>query len=55
MFRTADPSRRTPVWLQSHTKENIIWQFAMSVVLFVGMEARDRYIEKKAQKAIDQK
>lgn len=51
MFRSADPSRKTPAWLQPHTKENILWQFATTVLMVVTMEVWERHNEKKALKA----
>ncbi len=50
MFKSADPSRRTPTWLQSRTKENIIWQLKMTVLVVSAMEAYDWYEERKLKK-----
>lgn len=47
MFRTADTTRRTPVYLQAHTKENLIWQLKMTVLMFVGIGLKDWYDKKK--------
>lgn len=49
-FKPADYTRRTPAWLQSHTKENIIWQFAMTVLFVGGMIAKDAYEERELRK-----
>ena len=43
-WKTADPSRRIPVYLQAHTKENFIWQLKMTVVVTAGLMAYT-YIE----------
>lgn len=53
MFKPADHSRRTPAWLQKHTKENIIWQFAMVVLLLVGFSTKDWYDERKVRRERD--
>jgi hypothetical protein len=47
MFKPADHTRRTPAWLQSRTKENVIWQLAMAALLLAGMYAKDYYDEHK--------
>ena len=36
-FKEADPTRRTPVYLQNHTKENFVWQLQLGVVMLVGL------------------
>ncbi len=46
-FKSADPSRRTPTWLQNGTKENIIWQLKMTVLVVSVMEAYEWYQERK--------
>jgi hypothetical protein len=53
LFKDADPTRRTPVYLQSHTKENMIWQFKLLGVFLVVMTAWDRYNEYKDRKALE--
>jgi len=34
-FKHADPSRRTPTYLQANTQENVIWQLKLLGLLFV--------------------
>ena len=36
MFKHADPTRRTPVYLQAYTKENIVWQLKLTAVFILG-------------------
>lgn len=36
-FKEADPTRRTPVYLQNHTKENFVWQLKLTGVMLVGL------------------
>lgn len=48
-FKTADPTRRIPTYLQAHTKENLIWQLKLTAVLMVAMEAYNWYDERKFQ------
>lgn len=46
MFKSADPTRRVPTYLQANTKENLVWQLKLSLVLFgvIGViEAVDQY------------
>lgn len=43
MFKTADPSRRAPSWLQNGTKENIIWQLTMVLFFIAGSSVKDWY------------
>lgn len=50
MFKTADPTRRTPTWLQAGTKENIIWQLKMTVLVVAAIEAKSRYDDYKLKK-----
>ena len=40
-FKEADPTRRTPVYLQNHTKENFVWQLKLTGVLLIGMWGYD--------------
>lgn len=35
MFKHADPTRRTPTYLQNGTQENVIWQLKLLAV-FLG-------------------
>ena len=44
-FRTADPSRRIPTYLQANTKENIVWQLKLTGLLFVYILGRGVYDE----------
>lgn len=52
MFKTADPTRKTPVWLQAYTKENAIWQTKMLVLVLAAMYAKDVYDERKLRKEL---
>lgn len=53
MFKPADPTKRRPAWLQSHTKENLIWQIAMIPVIIILSELWDRYQDRKMLEAVD--
>lgn len=49
-FKTADPTRRIPTYLQAHTKENMVWQLKLTALFFVYIglaEVWDRYQWKK--------
>lgn len=36
-FKEADTTRRTPVYLQNHIKENFVWQLKLTGVMLVGL------------------
>lgn len=42
-FKTADPSRRIPVWLQNGTKENLVWQLKLTALYVAGTYAYGKY------------
>jgi hypothetical protein len=42
-FKTADPSRRIPVWLQNGTKENLVWQLKLTALYVAGTYAKGKY------------
>lgn len=42
MFRTADPTRRIPTYLQTNTKENIIWQLKLTALILLGFTVWDK-------------
>lgn len=44
-FKTADPSRRVPTYLQAHTKENLVWQLKLTALLFAWIGIRGAYDE----------
>lgn len=46
-LKTADPTRRTPVYLQAYTKENFFWQLKLTAVLMAGLMVYDWYEERK--------
>lgn len=50
MFKPANPNSRIPAVLQAHTKENIIFQLALSAVLLGGMIAKDLYEQRQFAK-----
>lgn len=52
MFKPADPTRRMPSWLQNHTKENFIWQLAMTAVVLGGFAVKDKYDEWKFEQKL---
>lgn len=60
MFKPADPSKRRPAYLQSHTKENAIWQLkllplALALVMAHGWwEDNQDEIKRKLKNKIDQ-
>lgn len=37
MFRAADPTRRTPTYLQAYTRENAIWQLKLTGIILLGL------------------
>lgn len=47
LFRPANPDLRRPAWLQSHTKENIIWQLLMVIPVCAGITAWGEYQDRK--------
>lgn len=38
-MRRADPSRRTPTYLQAYTQENLVWQLKLTPVVILGVMA----------------
>jgi len=57
MFKRLETSwnTRTPVWLHNRTKENIIFQLSICVLLIFGMYTKDwndRRLEKKRRNTI---
>lgn len=42
MFKPANPNSRIPAILQKNTKENIIFQLALTAVFIGGMILKDR-------------
>lgn len=38
-MRRADPSRRTPTYLQAYTQENLVWQLKLLPVVLAGLAA----------------
>lgn len=53
IFRPADPSKRRPAYLQSHTKENFFAQLAAAVVLYFAQEAYWTHKERQERKELD--
>lgn len=51
MFKHADPSRRTPTYLQANTKENVVWQLKLLPVLLLGIFARDWWEDRHYRRA----
>jgi ABC-type microcin C transport system permease subunit YejE len=45
MFKTLEAkwNARTPVYLHNGTKENIIFQLLLVVLLFIGFEVKDKW------------
>lgn len=41
---------RTPVFLHNRTKENLIFQLIMAMMLILGMYAKDKYDERQETK-----
>lgn len=50
MFKPANPNSRIPAVLQAHTKENIIFQLALTVVFIGGMTLIDVVQERRETK-----
>ena len=53
IFRPANPSKRRPAWLQSHTKENFIAQATLAVITFVGQELYWSYKDRQELKKLE--
>ena len=51
-FRTADPARRLPVYLQNGTKENLIWQLKLTALWFLGTYIWSKYQENELQRLV---
>ena len=47
-FRHADPSRRTPTYLQAYTVENLVWQLKL-LVGFAAVYLPYTYIKDKRE------
>lgn len=48
-WKPVNPDSRLPGYLQNHTKENMIWQFKLLGVLFIGIWIYS-YIEERREK-----
>lgn len=51
-FKPADPTRRTPTWLQRNTKENMIWQLAMLPVVLTAMWLWNKWADRRFEKEL---
>ena len=51
-FKHADPSRRTPAYLQDRTVENMVWQLKLLGLLFVWIGVRGAYDEYQWRKKV---
>ena len=49
MFKPADPTRRTPVWLQNGTRENIVWQLKVTGLVLLYFWAKDKLDERRGR------
>ena len=47
MFKTADPTRRVPTFLQAYTKENFVFQLTAATLLIVGCAVKDEIQERR--------
>lgn len=52
MFKSADPTRRVPVYLQAYTKENVVWQLKLTAVFLAGMYALEYVRERREAKRL---
>lgn len=50
MFKPVNPNSRIPAFLQNGTKNNIIFQLTLSVVLLGGMILKDLHEERQWEK-----
>lgn len=41
---------RTPIWLHNGTKENLLFQLGLGLVLIGGMMARDAYQDRRIRR-----
>ncbi len=55
IFRTADPTRRTPTWLQARTKENFVWQLKVSAIGMLLLLAYDWWTTRRYDQEIERK
>lgn len=49
-FKVADPTRRMPVYLQAHTKENLVWQLKLTAVIVGALFVKGVLDERRAKK-----
>lgn len=49
-MKTADPSRKTPVYLQAYTKENFIWQLKVAAVMYFAFHVYEVVEAKRARR-----
>lgn len=54
-FKHADPTRRTPTYLQAHTVENFKWQLKLTALFFVYIGLKEWYDERQYQKKYGRK
>ena len=54
MFKPANHSSRIPAVLQSHTKENIIFQLTLVGVMIAGMWVKDAVETRREMKQLEQ-
>jgi hypothetical protein len=54
MFKPVNPDSRFPAFLQNGTKNNIIFQLTLTVVLIGGMTLKDWYEQRQWDKQIAQ-
>lgn len=52
MFKPVNPNSRIPAFLQNGTKNNIIFQLALTAVIVGGMILKDVYEERQWEKYV---
>ncbi len=49
-MKHADPSRRTPTYLQARTQENLVWQLKLTVLFISAMCLKDWWDDRDTKK-----